>query len=96
VPTDLPLPNNLKADHWKVKIREKEVLEPPHVTIVRRTDAWRINLRTGEFMDARPKPDTVPEELLTLIQTHWEWLKDSWNEKYPNNPVEGNKDETDV
>ena len=47
-------------------------------------------------MDARPKPDTVPEELLTLIQTHWEWLKDSWNEKYPNNPVEGNEDETDV
>jgi hypothetical protein len=87
MPFELPLPATLRKAHWKVKIREKETREPPHVTIVRRTDAWRINLRTGMFMDVRPDPDDVPDELIDVIEENWERLCDAWDEKYPENPV---------
>ena len=30
MPFELPLPKKLKAESWKVKIREKERVEPPH------------------------------------------------------------------
>jgi hypothetical protein len=33
---DVPLSKKLKAKGWKVKIREKERVEPPHVTIMHR------------------------------------------------------------
>jgi hypothetical protein len=90
VPFELRLPDRLRKAHWKVKIREKESREPPHVTIIRRTDAWRIDLRSGEFMDTKPDPAEVPEELVCLIETpeNWQRLCDAWNEKYPANPVE--------
>jgi len=35
MPFELQLPRNLKADGWKVKIFDKEELEPPHVTVLR-------------------------------------------------------------
>jgi hypothetical protein len=50
---DLPLPLVLKNAGWKVKIFDREIREPPHLTIIRRTQRWRINLRTRTFMDAR-------------------------------------------
>ena len=34
MPFELPLPKKLKAEGWKVKIREKERVEPPHVTVM--------------------------------------------------------------
>ena len=68
MPIDFPLPTSLKKAGWKVKIREKETREPPHVTILRGTQAWRVNLRTGEFMDTRPDPDDGQEgDLLGLF-----------------------------
>jgi len=66
-------------------------LEPPHVSILRRTDKWRINLRTGEFMDRRPDPAEVPQGLLDFLDDHWEWACDTWDEMYPDNPVEGDE-----
>ena len=42
----LRLPRKFKQ--WKVKIRDRETVEPPHVTLLRKTQAWRIDLRTGE------------------------------------------------
>ena len=79
----------LRNARWKVKIRDKETREPPHVTIIRGTLAWRIDLRTGEFMDAIPDPVEVPAELNRLIREHdaWQQLCDAWDEMYPNNPV---------
>jgi hypothetical protein len=85
----LPLPVALRQARWKVKIRDKETREPPHVTIIRGTDSWRIDLRTGQFMDAAPDPSQVPQELIELIieEVTWQWLCDEWNRLYPNNPV---------
>jgi hypothetical protein len=89
VPFDLPLPVAIRRARWKVKIRDKETREPPHVTILRGTRAWRINLRTGEFMDTQPSPSEVPAPIVTLIRQTaiWRQLCAAWDEMYPNNPV---------
>ena len=84
---DLPLPPYLRNVGWKVKIRDKEMREPPHLTILRRTSAWRIDLRTGAFMDTRPDPNAVPSELMQIIASHWRVLCQHWDAMYPNNPV---------
>jgi hypothetical protein len=86
---NLPLPDDLRKARWKVKIRDKETREPPHVTIIRGTDAWRIDLRTGDFMDTKPDPSDVPGEITDLIEDSWEQLCEEWDAMYPDNPVAG-------
>ena len=54
----LPLPTRFKQ--WKVKIHDLERVEPPHVHIIRRTESWRLDLRTGRYMDKEPDPADVP------------------------------------
>jgi len=92
---NLPLKDALKKARWKVKIRDKETREPPHVTIIRGTDAWRINLRTMAFMEDVPDPSKVPAELIEYItgDEAWQQLRDKWNEMYPENPVEDDESE---
>lgn len=87
----LPLTRALKKARWKVKIRDKESRETPHVTLLRGTDAWRIDLRTGEFMDDLPDPSEIPEELIEFIRAEgtWQRLCDEWDRMYPDNPVAG-------
>ena len=87
----LRLPDAFRSVRWKVKIRDKETREPPHVTIIRRTDAWRINLRTGAFMDDKPAPSDVPNGIIEFIaeEETWQQLCDEWDAMYPNNPVSG-------
>ncbi|MEX0676683.1 MAG: hypothetical protein WD063_06380 [Pirellulales bacterium] len=89
MPIELPLPRWLSQARWKVKIQDKERVEPPHVSILRGTDKWRINLRTGEFMDKQPKPSDIPEPLIALIKKkrNWKWLCEQWDGKYPDNPL---------
>jgi hypothetical protein len=72
-----------------VKIRDKETLEPPHVTIIRGFEAWRIDLRSGRFMDPRPDPADVPRALVDFIREvdNWQSLCDEWDRMYPSNPV---------
>jgi hypothetical protein len=91
----LPLTVALRKARWKVKIRDKETREPPHVTIIRGTNAWRIDLRTGEFMDDSPDPSEVAEELIELIRAEatWRQLCDAWDQMYPANPVAGEENE---
>lgn len=91
MPFDLPLPSGLRGRRWKVKIREKENREPPHLTILRGAKAWRIDLRTGHFMDKTPDPTEVPGDLLAHIKKAkvWKRLCQEWDAKYPNNPVQG-------
>lgn len=91
---DLRLPDAVRKARWKVKIRDKETREPPHVTIIRRTEAWRIDLRSGTFMDARPDPSEVPDEIVEFIREEdtWQQLCDAWDEMYPNNPVSGQEE----
>ncbi len=92
---NLRLPDALRKVRWKVKIRDKETREPPHVTIIRGTDAWRINLRSGRFMDAKPDPSDVPSEIIDIIteENTWQQLCDEWDRMYPNNPVSGEDEE---
>jgi hypothetical protein len=89
MPFSLSLTAALKNARWKVKIRDKETREPPHVTILRGTDAWRMNLRTGKFMDDSPEPSEVPGELIGLIKdtANWRRLCNEWDRMYPDNPV---------
>jgi 2'-5' RNA ligase len=86
---NLQLREALRKARWKVKIRDKESREAPHVTIIRGTDAWRINLRTGQFMDANPDPSDVPQEIVDIVQDAetWQSLCDEWDRMYPDNPV---------
>ena len=52
---DFPLPKRLAKAGWKVKIRDKERLEEPHVTIIKGTNCWRFGLRSRAFLDAGGK-----------------------------------------
>ena len=71
----LPLSPPLPAQGWKVKIRDRERNEPPHVTILHRTRAWRFDLRSGGFLDEEPDPKDVPEEVLAAIEKHKKLLR---------------------
>lgn len=95
MPFELSLPAEFSQSRWKAKIREKETLEPPHVTLLQRTQAWRINLRTGEFMDRQPDPSEVPEALIEFLKGDevWKQLCEAWDRKYPGNKVGGASDE---
>jgi hypothetical protein len=85
----LQLTDALRKARWKVKIRDKETCEPPHVTIIRGTKAWRIDLRSQQFLDDVPDPLEVPGALIELIteEAIWQQLCDAWDRMYPNNPV---------
>lgn len=83
----LSIPDQLARAKWKVKIRDQERCEPPHVTILWKTDAWRWNLRTRQFMDQVPEPDKVPQQLLNCIESEYDTLCQAWDEMYPNNRV---------
>lgn len=90
-----PLPAALRKARWKVKIRDKETREPPHVTLIRGTDAWRMDLRSGAFMDDSPDPADVPRELIELItaEANWRRLCAAWDQMYPDNPIAGAEDQ---
>ena len=87
MPFELQLPLSLKRARWKIKIQEKEIREPPHVSILRGTQKWRIDLRTAEFMDRTPRPVDVPKELLRVVEKNWDRICREWDKKYPANPV---------
>jgi hypothetical protein len=83
----LPLPDELAKQGWKVKIRTRERNEPPHVTILCRTRAWRYGLRELKFLDREPPPREVPGEVVAAIRKSLERLKSTWDEMYPHNPI---------
>ena len=87
MPFSLPLPQPWDSQGWKVKIRDRERLEPPHVTLLHRTRAWRLDLRTGGFMDREPEPKDVPLALLDHVRASWSALHEAWDRMYPENPV---------
>jgi hypothetical protein len=75
---------------WKVKISDKERLEPPHVTIINGTTRWRYGLRNDKpgFLDDEPPPNKVPQGLVEEIEKteNMENLRKNWNKIYPGNP----------
>jgi hypothetical protein len=87
VPYSLPLPPHLSGQGWKAKIRDKERLEPPHVSVIHKTRTWRIDLRRGRFLDHEPPPKAVPAALRRHISDNLPLLRDVWDRMYPENPV---------
>ena len=83
----LSLPPAWAVQGWKVKIRDRERLEPPHVSILHGVKVWRLCLRTGRFLDAKPSPKDVPEDLVALIRGATRQLREEWDAMYPDNPV---------
>jgi hypothetical protein len=83
----LELPNDLRQTGWKVKIRDKERLEPPHVTILLKSSAWRLNLRTGGFLEPEANWRSVDPRVRGAIEDAWSLLCSKWDAMYPDNPV---------
>ena len=90
----LTLPHALKQNGWKVKIRDRERVEPPHVTVLRKTQVWRYGLREGKFLDKQPPPTEVPEELTNYLTTKTPDLIKQWDKMYPGNLVNSNDNDT--
>jgi hypothetical protein len=96
MPHALELPKRLKAQGWKVKIREKERLEPPHVTIMYRRKEWRLSLRDGEFLVPPGGAwDDIDDEVKKIVLAHWDMLQEAWNKKYPSNPITSTEEDDD-
>ncbi len=85
----LPVPEPWCSQGWKVKIRDRERLEPPHVTILFKTRAWRLDLRTSDFIDRDPPSSEVPAGVRSVINEHRATLRRQWDAMYPDNPVAG-------
>lgn len=90
MPFEVDLPASVKRAGWKVKIRERERLEPPHVTIMFKTETWRRGLRHRTFL---VPPGGSWRNLPAEVQHNWDALVQGWDAMYPENPVEGNDDE---
>jgi len=92
VPFALTLPEPWASRGWKAKIRDRERLEPPHVTILHKTRAWRFELRSGTFLDRQPDPRDVPEEIVVAVRSKVELLRQEWDRMFPENPVASMED----
>jgi len=87
MPYNLPLvPRRLASQGWKVKIRDRERLEPPHITVIFGPHSWRIGLREHDLMDGG-RWSEIDEGVLACIRAQWEVLCAQWNLMYPDNPV---------
>jgi len=96
MPYELKLPEGLKKAGWKVKIRDAERLEDPHVTIMRKCDVWRLSLRTCSLLELGRVWRQIDESVRAAIKAECEALKAAWNARYPKNPISSkNDDESD-
>jgi hypothetical protein len=94
MPFAVPLSKKLKAEGWKVKIREKERVEPPHVTIMHKADEWRLGLRDKRLLEPPGgRIKDIDPAVMQVIEEHWEQLIEAWDEKYPENPVSSAEEE---
>ncbi|WP_406694687.1 hypothetical protein V5E97_26885 [Singulisphaera sp. Ch08] len=62
------------ARGWKVKIQEKERLEPPHVTVWHGERMWRIGLRNRDFIvPPGGSWKEIDDEVRVLIENEDNW-----------------------
>ena len=81
------LPAQFHGAQWKLKIRDKERTEPPHVSVLKGSKCWRWGLRERAFLDRKPTPRDVPKELVTYLgKIHGE-ICAAWDRMCPHNPV---------
>ena len=92
MPHEFDIPRRLAAQGWRVKVFDKETVEPPHVAVILGTRRWRLGLRTGRFLDRVPPARDVPRELLAWLQMHRDELTAHWDRMYPHNPVQGGQE----
>jgi hypothetical protein len=94
---NLPLPRQLAKVGWKVKIRDKERLEEPHITIIKGTACWRLGLRSRMFLDEGCNWKDLPGQLRSVIEDkdNWERLSQAWDAEYPNNLIAGEEGDDD-
>ena len=83
----LTLPEPWANRGWKAKIRDRERLEPPHVTVLYKTSAWRFDLRTEAFLDKEPSPKDVPDEVIGAVRSNLALLRQEWDRMYPENCI---------
>ncbi len=83
----LEMPGLLYTEGWKVKIRDKERLEPPHVAIFRKRQQWRIGLRDGAFLTPGGSWHDIDERVREVVEANWQLLCDQWDRTYPSNRV---------
>ena len=99
MPYRLKLPRALRERGWKVKIREKERLEPPHLTILRGGQTWRLGLRSRGFLIPPGGVwNEIDPEVRELIEDedNWDDLCNAWDAMYPSNPVSSEDDDDDA
>jgi len=84
----LPVPDPWSQRGWKLKIRNRERNEPPHVTLMFKTTYWRWGIRELSFRDSSPPPGDVPDEIVSWLRNHNEFWVGVWNVAYPENPVD--------
>ena len=89
----LKLPPPLPKEGWKVKIRDRERLEPPHVTIFHKARIWRVSLRDGAFLEKGDAWSQIDRCVREAIEENWKLLAREWNKLYPRNPVESGGDD---
>jgi len=95
MPYELTLIARLRKAGWKVKIRDAERLEDPHVTIIWKYKTWRLSLRTNQFLEQGQSWKGVDKEVQSAIEQAWETLTQAWNMLYPENPITRKNDEED-
>jgi hypothetical protein len=96
MPFALTLPRKLKARGWKVKIREKERIEPPHVTVMHGGDEWRLGLRDRRLLvPPAGRLRDIDPDVRRIIERNWDRLIEAWDAKYPENPVFGDEEDGD-
>lgn len=84
----LKLPHQLANQGWKVKIHGRERVETPHVTIHRKTQTWRWDIRDGGFMENEPDPRQVADRLINVIRANLDRIRKEWDDEYGKyNPV---------
>jgi len=93
MPFSLDVPVDLKKAGWKVKIFDKEGLEPPHVTIMRGPDVWRYGLREKRLLvPPGGTPRDVPQGIWSAIALSLARLEAEWDARFPTNRVGGDHD----
>ena len=91
------LPSRRKRRGWRVKVRGWERVEPPHVTVMRKTRAWRFGLRELDLLDDSPDPSAGTSEggaHLRRRSVRCEVAR-AWDAMYPHNPVYDDCDDSD-